>query len=90
MKVVTSVELEILDTTANLKLKIQDFDECRVYNNIANLSELDALKTACSNVMAILGQPLSVCEPGGLVTTLVTISGAIVKFGDDSQGYFGK
>ena len=81
MKVVTSVELEILDTTANLKLKIQDFDKCSTYNNIADLDQLDALKIACSNVMKILGQPLSVCEVWETHTVLRSFSGQTVKFG---------
>ena len=81
MKVVTAVGLEVLGKQASLKLRIQDYGECKTYNNLADIDQLDALRVACSNVAEILGEPLCICEPGGFVTTLTTISGKTVKFG---------
>ena len=86
MKVITAVgvKVDILDSQAMLNFTIQDLgehEESQIYNFSADIDQLAALKVACTNIAGILGQPLSTCEIG-IVTTFVTISGAIVKFGN--------
>jgi hypothetical protein len=87
MRVVTSVGIEILGSRAKLTLKIQAFEKCHTYNYQADTEHLADLRIACTNVLEILGQPLVTCETG-IVTTLVTMSGRLVRFGDPDQGYF--
>jgi hypothetical protein len=86
MKVITSVGIKVnlQGSQTGIEFTIQNLgepEEDQIYNFSADIDQLAALKVACTNIAGILGQPLSTCEIG-IVTTFVTISGAIVKFGN--------